>query len=205
MEVSCHYALERLYVDQDRDWVIDAVPAVLAWVPARTGKKAAPPFAFALSRRLGGPAAATEAVSLSWDVDALRTYDSAVAERAARLRDGRSVQREHVTELAAHGLALVAVSILLPGRRVVHMNLGTAPDLVLDLTPGAVRGVEVAGRSTGGRGALRRVADGAAATPRSPAVAGKVAQLRNRGDLAEVHLSLWCAAPRVAVFAQVKP
>jgi hypothetical protein len=59
-----------------------------------------------------------------------------------RLRAKRSAQREHVTELAAYGLTFVAISLLVPGRRVVHMNMGVAPDLLFDVTPAALRGVE---------------------------------------------------------------
>src|SRR4051794_5240803 len=38
------YALEQLYQDQDRDWVIGAIPAVLAWVPG--GGRRRQPYVF---------------------------------------------------------------------------------------------------------------------------------------------------------------
>lgn len=37
--VSIAYPLERLYLDQDFDWVVDTIPAVLAWVPATTRQR----------------------------------------------------------------------------------------------------------------------------------------------------------------------
>lgn len=79
---------------------------------------------------------------------------------ARLLREGRSAQREHVTQLAAYDLAFVAISVLMPGRRVLLMQQGVAPDLLFDTTPGALRGVEVAGRATGGRAALATVRNG---------------------------------------------
>jgi len=33
------YALEQLFVDQDRDWVIDTIAPVIAWVPGVSGKR----------------------------------------------------------------------------------------------------------------------------------------------------------------------
>ncbi|WP_434048249.1 MULTISPECIES: hypothetical protein [Sorangium] len=70
---------------------------------------------------------------------------------------------------------------------------GEAPDFLLDATPGALRGVEVAGRSSGGFSALRAVR-----LEKGPG-------LLARRDIAEVHISLWCAVPRVSELYQVKP
>ncbi len=77
---------------------------------------------------------------------------------------------------------------------------GLPPDIVLDDTDGALRGVEVAGRSSGGHGALRFVLEGMKDEP-----GGKRAQLVARSDIAEAHVSLWCADPRVSLLLQVKP
>ncbi len=81
------------------------------------------------------------------------------------------------------------------------MQMGMAPDILFDLTPGALRGVETAGRTSGGRAALATIRNGTGA----PARGGKRAQLLARVDLAEVHLSLWCAAPRVSIMERLKP
>ena len=186
------YALEQLYVDQDRDWVIDTVPAVLAWLPVVHDPK--PPFAFSLAHApTPAQAPMRSTLALTWDVDALAAHDPAVRDRARRMRSGRTAQREHVAELAAYGLALAAISVLLPGRRVVDMEHLRAPDLLLDATPGACRGVEVAARSSGGWPALRRVRQ------------EKRALLRAKTDVVEAHLSLWCAWPRAAEFCMVVP
>lgn len=193
------YALEKLYAAKDADWVIDTIPAVLAWVPGTSKKRAAQPFTFEIEHIVAGDPVVNTSLSLSWDLAALERHDREVRSRARRMREARTAQREHVTELAAYGLALVAVSLVMPGRRVVLMRRGLPPDLVFDITPTSLRGVEVAGRAQGGLAALERVRDGSSGSP------GKRANLLARPDLAEVHLSLWCASPRVAILQQIKP
>jgi hypothetical protein len=198
------YALERLFIDQDRDWVTDAIAPVLAWVPGKSKSKSMQPFRFAVERVFAG--AATDAfIDLTWDLLELERLVPGLRDHTRRLREGRTVQREHVTQLAAYGLTMVALSALMPGRRVKAMNLGSAPDILFDVTPGALRGVESAGRTTGGRAALITVRDGVAAKEGRPAQQGKAAQLRARSDIAEVHLSLWCSDPRRSIMEQVKP
>ncbi|WP_437290223.1 hypothetical protein [Sorangium sp. So ce406] len=110
-----------------------------------------------------------------------------------------------MTELAAYGLTFVAISTLMPGRRVKTMRKGSAPDILFDVTPGALRGIEAAGRATGGRSALLMVRDGMASGSKARTRSGKASELRARRDIAEVHLSLWCASPRVSMMEQVKP
>ena len=187
------YALENLYRDQDFDWVVDTIPAVLAWVPATARERA--PFVFGLSRSEGKPpgAVGSDSLSLTWNLGALEARDPTLRERARRMRAGRTAQREHVVELAGYGLALVAISALLPGERVVDMARYRAPDLLLDNTPGRLRGVEVAARSAGGVGALTGMRN------------DKIALILPRKDVLELHLSLWCGDPRMGLFARVKP
>lgn len=192
------YALERLFADQDRDWVIDCVPAVLAWVPGKAKNRRTQPFRFAVEEIRSSVTRHVD-IDLSWSEAALEHLVPGVKDHARRLRAKASVQREHVTELAAYGLAFVAISTLMPGRRVIHMPPGMAPDMLFDVTPGALRGVEASGRATGGQAALRVVRDGDATRP------GKARTLLARADIAEVHLSLWCASPRIAMMEQVKP
>jgi hypothetical protein len=194
------YPLEQLYSDQDFDWVVDTVPGVLAWVPGSAKGRHQQPFRFTVHHQ-PAPDARAEPLQLAlrWDLQKLAAHDSAVRERAARMRAGRTAQREHVTELAAYGLALVAVSVFLPGRRVVSMRKGLPPDLLLDVTPGALRVVEVAGRGQGGLRVLEALRHGDREEP------GKQPLLLSRTDVAEAHLSLWCASPHVALMAKVKP
>jgi len=85
-------------------------------------------------------------------------------------------------------------------QRALTFREGLPPDILLDDTDGALRGVEVAGRSSGGFGALRVVLEGTKDNR-----GGKRAQLVNRSDIAEAHVSLWCAEPRVSLLLQVKP
>ncbi|MBN1610145.1 MAG: hypothetical protein JW940_26195 [Polyangiaceae bacterium] len=89
--------------------------------------------------------------------------------------------------------------MLLPGRRAVGWSRWVAPDILLDDTPGAVRGVEVAGRSKGGLHALRLILEG------RPGATGKRQDLAARPDLVEAYVSLWCATPAVSLWAQVEP
>lgn len=186
------YALEQLYVDQDHDWVTDTIPAVLAWVPVIHGPR--PPFIFALDHAASSTHKPRRVeLELQWNLDALAAHDPTLRDRARRMRTGRTTQREHVPELAAYGLALVAISVLLPGQRVVDMEQLRAPDILLDMTPGAYRGVEVVARSSGGWGALHA------------AHKEKVSLLTSKPHVVEAHLSLWCAWPRVAEFCMVKP
>lgn len=194
------YALEKLFFDQPADWVIDSIAPVLAWVPGVSPGKRRQPFRFEVEC-VEGRVTERVLIELGWDAGALEWAVPGVGDHARRLREGRTVQREHLAELAAYGLTFVAISVLMPGRRVAHMQMGAAPDILFDLTPGALRGVEAAGRSIGGRAKLAAVRDGTG----SPAKGGKRAQLLARADLAEVHLSLWCASPRVGIMERLKP
>lgn len=198
------YALEKLFQDQDPDWVTDTVAPVLAWVPGKSKKKRTQPFRFSVNYSWT-KGSTNVLIDLTWDTSKLEQLVPGVKGHARRLRTGRSAQREHVTELAAYGLTFVAISTLMPGRRVVHMQMGVAPDMLFDLTPAALRGVETAGRSKGGVSALRVVRDGTPAKTGNPGKPGKAATLLARTDLAEIHLSLWCAAPRVSMMEQLKP
>ncbi|MCP3135831.1 hypothetical protein [Pyxidicoccus xibeiensis] len=196
------YPLERLYAGQDFDWVVDTVPGVLAWVPGSAKQRHQQPFRFMVHHESApGQRAESVQLSLRWDLQQLSVHDRSVKERAARMRAGRTAHREHDTELAAYGLALVAVSVFLPGRRVVSMRKGLPPDLLLDVTPGALRGVEVAGRSRGGSRVLEELRRG----NEREGAPGKQPLLLARADVVEAHLSLWCASPHVAVMAKVKP
>lgn len=200
MTKTVEYSLEKLYTDQDYDWVVDSIPAVLAWIPGDVASDAKPPFVFEVAY---APVAKrrpkTVTLALHWDVKKLTERDPAVLAKVERYRKGRTVHREHLAETAAYGLAFVAISVFLPGQRVVWMQRNVAPDILLDRTPGALRGVEVAGRGSGGFTALRAAREGTAS------MEGKAAQLRGLPDVAEAYLSLWCHSPRVAEMYRVKP
>lgn len=198
------YALEQLLVDQDRDWVIDTIPAVLAWVEGGRRKKVSQPFIFSLDHTEKAKMSTLE-IALRWDTKRLTQYIPGVLDHARRLREKRSAQREHVTELAAYGLTFVAISVLMPGRRVKTMRMGSSPDILFDDTPAALRGVETAGHSTGGRAALLTVRNGTPDRPGKRGSLGKAMVLINRADIAEVHLSLWCSSPRASIMEQLKP
>lgn len=153
----------------------------------------------AIDRTVAGAPPERIDLTLRWELPVLSGIVPGLEAHAERLRKQTSPQREHVTELASYALAFVGVSALMPGRRVVRFHKGYAPDLLFDVTPSALKGVEVAGRSTGGSSALRVVRDGANGDT------GKATQLRAATHIAEAHLSLWCESPSVGVLEQVKP
>jgi hypothetical protein len=188
------YALQRLYRDQSKDFVIDAVPALLGWLPEVTGLPQ-PSYSFdaALIREAGGDEVRGQ-LDVTWEIQALIRHDGDLQARVRRHRAGRTVQREQTTEYAGYALAMIAISLFLPGSRVVAVNRYQAPDLILDAAAGALRGVEVAARRRGGRGQLRALRLGSLRTP------GKAANLIRRTDVAEAHLSLWCGSPTTMDF-----
>jgi hypothetical protein len=194
------YALETLYEDQDPRWVIHTLPALIAWL-RKSSPRPRQPYVFAVDHV---PAAAAPArpvrLALRWSIETLAKRDPNIQANVVQYETGATVHREHIAEIAAYGLALVAISVLLPGERVVDMPAYAAPDMLLDDTPGSLRGVEVAGRSSGGRAALRLIRTGGGAV--GP---GKAKQLLALPDVVEVHLSLWCASPRVSEMRRLKP
>lgn len=194
------YDLERLYEDQEPDLVADTIPAVLAWL-GPSSDSAEPSFSFKV--RGGEPGAiATEEVvlMLRWNAQALDRRCADTLARARRMRSRKTADREHLVELAAYGLALVGISTWMPGKRAIGFRMGLPPDILLDDTAGAVRGVEVAGRTSGGFSALRIVLEGSKEAP-----GGKRSRLAERSDIVEAHVSLWCIAPPVSLLLQVKP
>jgi hypothetical protein len=193
------YALQDLYEDQEPDLVADTIPAVLAWLGPSSD--AAEPSSFKV--RLGEPrakAAEDVALTLGWNAQALERHCAGTLARARRMHSRKTADREHLAELAAYGLALVGISIWMPGRRAITFRVGLPPDILFDDTDGTVRGVEASGRTSGGFGAFRIVLEGTKEAP-----GGKRAQLADRSDVAEAHVSLWCIAPPVSLLLQVKP
>ena len=133
------YSLERLYVDQHPDLVADSIPAVVAWLTARGSTQRSPvTFRVRLDRTGAG---SEEVLLLDWDIDALEARSSGTVARIRRMRLRTGPEREHVTELAAYGLALVAISVWMPGRRAIAFNDYASPDILFDVTDGALRGV----------------------------------------------------------------
>jgi len=198
------YALEQVFIDQERDLVHDTIAPVLAWVPGKGAAKKTQPFCFEVEQVQRGQRSLLT-IELGWSVPALELLIPGLRDHVRRLQTSRSAQREHITELAAYGLTFVAISVLMPGRRAKAFRKGSPPDILLDLTPNALRGVETAGRSTGGRSALLAIRNGTPATTIKPKTAGKASALVARPDIVEVHLSLWSASPRISIMEQVKP
>lgn len=186
------YALEQLYVDQDPDFVIDAIPQLLGWLDPQDQKSS---HCFEL-REQKPEGEVFHNLILSWDSQQLAMRDPRFFDDLKRIRTQRTLTVEQLAQYAAYGLAMVVISCFLK-RRVKSINRHVAPDLLLDITaPKAIRGVEVAGRSKNGYAAFSQVLEGPD---------GKRARLKARANLAEAYLSLWCSAPLVAHWEQVKP
>lgn len=186
------YALEQLYLDQNPDYIIDAIPQLLCWLDPQ-GEKSSHQFELREQKREGP---VFHDLVLSWDAQQLAERDPRFTKDLKRFRAKATLSVEQNTQYAAYGLAMVVISCFLK-RRVKNVNFYRAPDLLLDTTtPSAVRGVEVAGRSKNGYAAFSQVLEGPE---------GKRTQLKAHVNLAEGYVSLWCSTPLVAHWEQVKP
>lgn len=188
------YQLEKLYDDQDPNYALETIPHLICWLEGGDGPEG---HVFELSEQTLGGVILHE-LTIAWDLRQLIARDPKLNEHLQRFRSGKTLTMEDRPKFAAYGLALIAISCLLR-RRVVNVAFYRPPDLLLSTVPGALCGVEVAGRSSNGYSALRQTIEGASGKP------GKRAQLLARSDVAEAYLSLWCSAPRVSVWEQVKP
>jgi hypothetical protein len=177
------YDLGQLFVDQPEWFARETVPHTLAWLGAPTE-----PLRFSLL--LAGGLASE--LTVRWSCEELAPHLPDLDASVARLREGRSIQAEQVPQYGAYGLAGVVASAVL-GVRVLRLSAWSAPDLVFDSTPGALRGIEVAGRSHRGASGLRELAE------------EKAPPLRGVPGVAEAWLSLWCAAPAVSLLLKVRP
>lgn len=172
------YALQSLYEDQEPDLVADTIPAVIAWL-GLSSDAVEPPSTFKVRVREPGARSAEDVtLKLGWNMDELERRCAGTFARVRRMRSRKTADREHLAELAAYGLALVGISIWMPGRRAITFREGLPPDILFDDTDGAVRGVEASGRTSGGFGALRIVLEGTKEAP-----GGKRAQLADRSDV----------------------
>jgi hypothetical protein len=188
------YKLEQLYDHQDPGFVLEAIAPLICWLE---GKQGHDEYRFEL-REVSAGGNVDHDLVVSWDVSRLAKHDPRLLADLQRYRTGKTLSLEHEPELAACGLAMVAISCLLH-RRVVGVSWYRPPDLLLDDTAGALRGVEVAGRTSRGYTGLNQVLDGAGGK------LGKRIQLLARNDVVEAYISLWCREPRVSIWEQVKP
>lgn len=195
------YALEQLFTDQDPDYVGGILPATLSWLdPSDTHSSCD-----YVLRELTPGGTTDHPVQLTWNKTILRQRHSGVMDEADRFRKGKTIYWEDQTKLAAYGLAFVAITCLL-AQKVVWVSKWQPPDLLLDATPGAKRGVEVAGRGKNGYGAFKQTLLGQAATVKSrTARPGKRAKLAAVVGIAEGYISLWCLNPRVAWWEKAVP
>lgn len=191
------YKLEQLYEDQEPGYALDSIPHLICWVDPESRQSS---HLFELREQRAGGVVIHELV-VSWDVEKLAKRDPRLEADILRFREGKTrktLTGEDRAKYAAYGLALVAVSCLLR-RRIVEVAYYRAPDLLLDATACALRGVEVAGRTSKGYAALAQVLDGTSGNP------GKRAQINARDDVVEAYISLWCSDPKVSIWEQVKP
>lgn len=191
------YKLEQLYEDQDPGYALDSIPHLICWIDPNNRQSS---HCFEL-REQGAGGLINHDLTISWDVRKLAKRDPRFEADILRFREGKTKKTltgEDRAKYAAYGLALVAVSCLLR-RRIVDVSYYRAPDLLLDATAGALRGVEVAGRTSKGYAAFAQALDGTSGKP------GKRAQIKAQADVVEAYISLWCSDPQVSVWEQVKP
>jgi hypothetical protein len=191
------YPLEQLYEDQEPELVVDAIAHLIAWLDPEDRQRS---HRFEL-REVTRREPVEHELVVSWNIAMLAERDTRLEADLERFRARRTLTLEDQTKYAAYGLAMVAISCLLR-RRVVDVSFFRPPDLLLDSTPAALRGVEVAGRGTKGYSAFTRVLDGSSGSSDWP---GKRHQLVARDDIAEAYVSLWCREPRVSIWERVKP
>lgn len=178
-----HYDLIDLFRDQPEWFASETIPHLLAWL-----KDARSPVSFRVERA-GGEVSRLE---LHWSAVELAARLPGLEAYVGRLVEGRSVQLEQVPQYGAYALAGVVAAVFL-GRRVEALREWWPPDLLFDVTPDALRGVEAAGRSGKGFGGLRALS------------VEKAAGLGRAPDVAEAWLSLWCTLPKVSLFVKVLP
>jgi hypothetical protein len=112
------YALEDLYEDQEPDLVADVIPFVLVWLPN------------ASVIQVSTGAKKNETLGLRWDARAIERRSRGTLARVRRVRTGKTADRERIAELAAYGLAFVAISVWMPGRRAISFREGLPPDIL---------------------------------------------------------------------------
>jgi hypothetical protein len=191
------YRLERLYVDQNSGYVVEVIPDLVCWLDSR-GQDGVHRFEVREDTSAG---ALTHVLDVSWSIAELEKHDPRLKADLARYRARQTLRLEDRAKMAAYGLAMIAISCILK-RRVVDVSYYRAPDLLLDTTPSALRGVEVAGRSGNGYAGLKQIMDGSSG--KNPRI-GKRAQLLEMQDVVEAYLSLWCCDPKVSFWVKVKP
>lgn len=179
---ALEYDLLNLFNDQPEWFARETIPLLLAWL-----KGVRSPALF-VSTPDGEPVR----LRLRWSLEGLAVRIPDVAEEVARLTSGQSVRVEQIAQYAAYGLAGVVAAVVLK-QRVVAVRRWMPPDLLWDETPGALRGIEVAGRSKGGAAALRST------------WAEKESGLNAAADLAEAWLSAWCREPKMTLLLKVRP
>jgi hypothetical protein len=175
------YDLVDLFADQPEWFARETVPHLLAWLRE---PKAAATF------KLVGDGATEMRLELRWSAAALAARLPGLEEEVGRLAGGESVRLEQTPQYGAYALAGVVAATVLR-RRVVALRSWLPPDLLFDTAPGALRGIEVAGRSSKGLSGLRALA------------VSKSADLIRSPDVAEGWLSLWCTIPRVSMLLKV--
>jgi hypothetical protein len=191
------YALEQLYEDQDPNLAVEVIAQLVSWLDPDDSRRS---HRFELRETTRGGDHVNHDLVVTWDMGKLTEHDLRLEADLQRLRSGKTLTREDQTKYAAYGLAMVATSCLLH-RRIVKVAYYRPPDLLLDTTPAALRGVEVAGRSSKGYGAFTQVLNGSSASGKP----GKRTQLNQHEDVVEAYISLWCRDPLVAIWEKVKP
>ena len=186
------YALTRLFEEQPEAFVRPLIaPALSTWSPGEFPPPLAGVRRFSVEWTpiRGGEPESLVALRIEWQTEELRRRCHHLDSELDAIRSTVTLLSEHTTELAAYAVALCALGVVLPGRRVESFNPGQTPDLLL--SPAGDVGVEVAGRSSGGLAALKRLAAPNRNGRSNAERAGKRDWLRRSEHLTSAYLSLW--------------
>lgn len=183
------YALEQLFCDQEPRIVRHYVAPLLSWHYRR---KLVQPVNFHIME-YGQIQNNVHSLSLTWDMERLRKSNGHLDDDLEGYikRDGPDCERH--AEKAAMCLGFIYASVILQ-KRIQKINIQAAPDLLYDVNPISLRGIEVAGRGSGGLSKLMRVRN-------SPE---KYRGLHDNTTVVEAYLSLWCCRPAVSHWEKVK-
>jgi hypothetical protein len=208
------YNIEDLFNHQDKDYCEELIAPLISWLdPSGT---AVQPITIKIS---DGNWKESDELKISWNTGTLIPLSSYIEDQIRKYRTGKTVNKEHHVELAAYGLAMIAASCII-NKRIIDLLNKVAPDFIYERINGKIKGIEVAGRSSGGYPALRVVALGpkrgkkgkcfhkhspSKGTIKRKSKKGKIHSLKKNDGISEAYLSLWSALPWVSYLNKVKP
>lgn len=184
------YSIEQLFEDQEPGMVRPYMASLISWHHKK--KRQRLPLRY-LIKQYSSNQVLDHIFNLSWDIDRVRQKNIYIDEEISGYDTRIGPDCERQSERAAMCLGFIFASVVLR-QRIRKINIQAAPDLIYDLNPSAIRGIEIAGRATGGLTKLLRVRN---SPEKYPGI------FENR-TVVEAYLSLWCCRPSVSHWEKVK-